>query len=600
MEDVLARYRNRLAVIYLRQSTEHQVVRNVGSRQYQEQQIEHARRLGWAENKLHVIRADLGRSGLTTDKRPGYLELQRLLREDKVGGIFVSEMSRGGRKEQPWFDLLDLLEEHDALLLVDGRVTNPHDSAQIFVRKIEAVTIARENRVRAETVHRGRLAKARGGAAVSAPPVGYLPDYETREGVPVKSGRWTKDPSHRDRIDAIFAAFREARSLPKAVRALRQQGIQVPSTRRSLVAPTVANVSRFIKHPAYCGSYIYGRKHWQRARAGQPVPPAHQLFRQHAELRDHHEPYITREEYEANQVILALNYNAPWRSTLGPGPALLPGRIRCAHHGAMAVAYSGTGIPTRWSFRCQGEALAGGPTCASAPGRLIEDCVVRMILETLRGPLVPEARQCWREREQEWKHSRGGLHREIERVERQVTLLKRRLLEPDEGRLAVRAMIEDEYEKCADALSSLKARAACEPSDPDPFTEESWNELVALASNIEAIWNAPTTESQDRQQVVRLLVSAVVLDHVDAGRIDCHIDWADGTAPTRIEILRPAHFHQLILERAEAGASVDQIVAELADLNARTQQNRPWSTETVQRTLWQLRNRPNRSSRRAR
>jgi DNA invertase Pin-like site-specific DNA recombinase len=171
-------------------------------------------------------------SGMRAD-RPGYLELLEFIRTGQVGALFISDVSRAGREERAWFDLLALLIEHDVLLIKNGVVTDPQDEAQAFVTKIEAVIVARENQLRLANVHRGRLAKARMGQAVSGPPTGFVSVYETRDGKPVKSGAWVQDPDLqvREAIKAVFDAFGEGRSLRKAVDLLNERGVKVPARR---------------------------------------------------------------------------------------------------------------------------------------------------------------------------------------------------------------------------------------------------------------------------------------------------------------------------------------------------------------------------------
>jgi DNA invertase Pin-like site-specific DNA recombinase len=228
--EIPPRHRARLAIVYVRQSTEAQVRQNEGSRQHQEGQRNHARRYGWPADQIRLIDVDLGRSGTTTD-RAGYRQVLELIRAGKVGGLFISAVSRAGRREQAWFDLLDLLQEHDVFLFVDGRLTDPNDPSQTLVTKMEAVIAVRENQLRLENMHKGRLARARAGKAVSPPPTGYVATYETRDGKPVRTGQWEKDtkPGVQAAIDVIFQTFREERSVPRTVRALRRKGIKVPT-----------------------------------------------------------------------------------------------------------------------------------------------------------------------------------------------------------------------------------------------------------------------------------------------------------------------------------------------------------------------------------
>jgi DNA invertase Pin-like site-specific DNA recombinase len=232
MQQVPARYLARLAIIYLRQSTQQQVRRNEGSRQYQEEQRDIALRYGWRPNMIRVISRDLGLSGMRAD-RPGYQEALGLMRTGEAGAFFISDVSRAGREERAWFDLLDLMIQHDVLLIKNGVLTDPNDESQAFVTKIEAVVVRRENQMRLANMHRGRLAKARMGKAVTAPPVGYLRVYETQDGKPVKTGAWRQDEdlAIREAIHAVFAAFQEGRSLRKAVNLLNERGVRMPARR---------------------------------------------------------------------------------------------------------------------------------------------------------------------------------------------------------------------------------------------------------------------------------------------------------------------------------------------------------------------------------
>jgi DNA invertase Pin-like site-specific DNA recombinase len=232
MREVPARYRKRLAIVYIRQSTERQVRFNEGSRRHQEGQVDHALRHGWRREDVVVIDRDLAQSGLNA-KRRGYRQMVEMIESDTVGAVFVSDVSRAGRDAQTWFTFLALLAVHDVLLFENGVPTDPNDDDQVFVKQIQALTVGRENKMRTTHLHRGRLAKARSGKAVSAPPAGYVPVLESRDGIPVKTGAWIKDPdlAVREAVEAVFRAFREGRSLSKATKLLRQWGVDLPARR---------------------------------------------------------------------------------------------------------------------------------------------------------------------------------------------------------------------------------------------------------------------------------------------------------------------------------------------------------------------------------
>jgi hypothetical protein len=106
-----------------------------------------------------------------------------------------------------------------------------------------------------------------------------------------------------------------------------------------------------------------------------------------------------------------------------------------------------------------------------------------------------------------------------------------------------------------------------------------------LCRDVRPIWQAVNTEDHHRKQLLRLLIEWVVIEMADAERIKLRIEWLDGAPATPIEIFRSPYFHRIIWDLHQSKQTVDQIVIALAEIGARTQQGRPWSKETVQRTI---------------
>src|SRR4051812_14183011 len=95
-EKVQGRHRDRLAVVYVRQSTLRQVEQNQESTRLQYALVERALRLGWARERVEVIDDDLGRSGASAANRPGF---QRLVAEVGLGhvGLVLGSRCRAWR-----------------------------------------------------------------------------------------------------------------------------------------------------------------------------------------------------------------------------------------------------------------------------------------------------------------------------------------------------------------------------------------------------------------------------------------------------------------------------------------------------------------------
>lgn len=522
----------------------------------------------------------------------GYSQMLEMIKGGSIGAVFISEVSRGGRNDQAWLAFLELLATHDVLLFENGVATDPNDDDQVFVKKIQALTVFRENKMRTVNLHRGRLAKARARMAVTAPPAGYVPQMETRDGIPVKTGAWIKDPDPavRGAVDAIFRAFRQARSLSRAVKLLNAWEVRVPARRGAcslrFSRPTVANLRRFINEAAYTGCYVYGREHWRRVQAGgEPVPP-HRPIGQFVEVRDHHDGYITYEEYLENLKILAMNRRQPRHYQLGPGPALLQGICRCGRHERiMSVHYQPTARGMRWGLRCIGDHLNGGKQCISVPASAIEEAVTQAVLDHLDVDVMHEAECLWKQRRRAWQREHASTSAELRKQTEKVDRLRRMIVEDEGSRPNVRDMLDDEYEQAARTLDAMRQRAAIRDEVLDPFCEARWQDLFRLCMDRVAIWNAPTTTDQDRKQLIRILVETLTLEHVDVELVRIRIEWCDGTPGISLEIRRTGYFHRMILEMHVAGKEVDEIVQALRQVGARTRQGREWCRATVAKTL---------------
>jgi hypothetical protein len=91
---IVGGHRDRLAVVYLRQSSMAQVREHTESTMRQYGLVEQAVRLGWARDAVVVIDTDLGVSGRWGVARAGFAELVARVCTGEVGAIFGLEISR--------------------------------------------------------------------------------------------------------------------------------------------------------------------------------------------------------------------------------------------------------------------------------------------------------------------------------------------------------------------------------------------------------------------------------------------------------------------------------------------------------------------------
>jgi DNA invertase Pin-like site-specific DNA recombinase len=124
-ELITARHLARRAVIYIRQSSPHQVLTNQESLRLQYALRSRALELGWRENDIQLIDADLGLTAATAQHREGFKELISLVTLNQVGIILSIDVTRLSRNCSDWYPLLDLCAYKDCLIADRDGVYDP-------------------------------------------------------------------------------------------------------------------------------------------------------------------------------------------------------------------------------------------------------------------------------------------------------------------------------------------------------------------------------------------------------------------------------------------------------------------------------------------
>ena len=127
-DKITERHLQKRAVVYVRQSTQQQVLENRESTARQYAMADRAAALGWPSAAIEVIDEDQGHSGSSAEGRSGFQRLLAEVSSDGVGLILGLEMSRLARSCKDWHALLELCAIYRTLLadadgLYDPRTT---------------------------------------------------------------------------------------------------------------------------------------------------------------------------------------------------------------------------------------------------------------------------------------------------------------------------------------------------------------------------------------------------------------------------------------------------------------------------------------------
>jgi DNA invertase Pin-like site-specific DNA recombinase len=577
---IQAHHRERLAVVYVRQSSPQQVLQHRESTalQYNLQRL--AVDWGWPRERVLVIDQDQGRSGSSAEGRLGFQQLLAEVSLDHVGLVLGIEMSRLARSCKDWHQLLELCALFGALLADQDGLYDPCDYNDRLLLGLKGTLSEAELHILRQRMNQGRLNKAKRGELFNHAPIGY---------VRAPSGELIMDADEQVQsvVRLVFEKFDELGSINAVLQYLARHEIRVGvrphkgSTRGRLEwrRPNRQTIANLLRHPIYAGAYAWGRRPTDPRRkvpgrpgTGRTVAPIEQWA---VLLPDRCPAYITWERYLANRQRMAANrarsdtWGAPRE-----GPSLLAGLVVCGQCGArMLVAYRGRTKGLR--YLCHRAHLDhGGAVCQSLAGGVLEACVTRQLLRTLEPAglelSLRAAADLERERSRLTQHWDRRLERaryEVQRAERQY-----QAVEP-ENRLVARELERRWEQTLLEERQIQEARDRFLREQPEGLVAKNREAIKALASDIPALWDSPTTTAADRQRIIRHVIEQVVVTAPqDTELVDVTIRWAGGFT-SHHELVRPvARYDQLhdyprlmgrILELRDAGWTSGRIAKQL-------------------------------------
>src|SRR2546422_22242 len=131
LQKITARHLSRQAMLYVRQSTLHQVLENTESTARQYGLRERAIALGWEASRIVVIDQDLGQSGASAVDRAGFQRLVAEVGLGHVGLVMGLEVSRLARSSLDWHHLLEICTMTGTLILDEDDANQDRKSTRL-------------------------------------------------------------------------------------------------------------------------------------------------------------------------------------------------------------------------------------------------------------------------------------------------------------------------------------------------------------------------------------------------------------------------------------------------------------------------------------
>jgi DNA invertase Pin-like site-specific DNA recombinase len=565
-------HRSKPAYIYLRQSTPSQVRHHQESTERQYALREKALELGWSESLIRTLDRDLGKTGTEMARREDFKTLVADVSMGQVGAVFALEVSRLARSNLDWHRLLELCALTETLVIDEDGCYDPADFNDGLLLGLKGAMAQAELHFLHARLQGGKLNKAKKGELRFPLPVGFRYDEESRIIL-------DPDEEVRGAVGLVFRLFRETGTAFAVMQRFAEGALRFP--KRSYGGAwdgkiiwgrlTHSRVLGMLKNPSYAGMYVFGRYRYRREinSEGGVQKRIHEVAMAdwRVILKEHHEGYITVEEFFKNQERLEKNRtNGEEMVLTGPareGLALLQGLLLCGNCGrALTVRYLGNGgiypcYQCNWLRR---EGLAT-KDCMSFRCDLLDATIVEEVLKALQPAELEIALAALQELESRDQTILRQWQMRLERAEYEAALAERRYQEVDPSQRLVASTLERRWNDSLLQLEDLKKQAAeFLHQEARVATPEQKAKVLALARDLPRVWHAPTTQAKDRKRMLRLLIKDITVEKPsDQKQILAHTRWQGG-ACTDIFVQLPPNR----ADRVRYPAAVVDRVRELA------------------------------------
>jgi len=331
-DKITPHHQTRKAMLYIRQSSAHQVQHNLESQRLQYAMRERLQQLGWRD--IEVVDDDLGRSAAGLVTRAGFARMVADVCLGQVGAVAAREVSRFARNSREWQQLVEVCRVVDTVLIDLDTVYSPRHSNDRLLLGLKGSLNEYELDLLRQRSVEARRAKARRGELLVSAAVGYL-----KTDAPYLE----KDPDRRvqEAISLVFRKFGELGTVRQTLWWFLERGLQLPvrpvSGEITWRRPSYGTLYRILSSPVYGGAYAYGRSertlHYEDGQpriASRRKPRAQWLVL----IPNAHEGYVSWEEFERIQHAMAGNVRGWGRlGAATRGPALLSGLLRCRRCG---------------------------------------------------------------------------------------------------------------------------------------------------------------------------------------------------------------------------------------------------------------------------
>jgi hypothetical protein len=345
-------------------------------------------------------------------------------------------------------------------------------------------------------------------------------------------------------IEAVFRKFGELGSARQTMLYFRDQNIWLPEVVRGTAGeeilwrvPGESRIHQILRNPCYAGALVYGRTGSRAVVGGQrpkqPVRGKRPMEQWRVLLRDHHEGYISWEQYLHHQRVLEANVARGDGSSPGAvrnGAALLAGLLRCARCGRMLfVAYHGVGgrVPR---YACRGgRTERGSAGCQSLGSLRVDRVVADLVLEAIQPATIDAAVQVAEHALHADQEKQQALEMALEKARYEARRAQRQFDAVDPDNRLVAGELEMRWNAALAHVAQLEASLEAQREQAQPLSESQKGRLRELAGDLRLVWHHPGAPVELKKRIVRTVIEEIVVNTDDQPpQHVLHVHWKGG------------------------------------------------------------------------
>lgn len=582
------------AIIYIRQSTLHQTLTNQESLKLQYALKQRAYELGWQENHIEIIDADLGLTGAEATQREGFKSLLTQVTLGEVGIILSFDVTRLSRNCSDWYPLLDICGYRHCLIADRDGIYDPGSiNGRLLLGLKGQLAEVELSTIRARLTA-GILNKAQRGELALSLPVGL-----TRNAL----DQVEKDPNRevQDSIQRVFDIFLRVKTIAQTLAYFNKHGLMMPRYDKFHQLywrkPTLATLSNVLKNPAYAGIFVYGKTRTSKVGLGASDKVTRKLPREQWKIviPEKYPAYISVELFEKIEAMLKQNYAEYTRNkTRGvprPGAALLQGIIFCGGCGhKMVVQYKGGNRYLCNHLRAQYRV----PVCQFLPADSIDKYVVQVFFEAL-SPIELNAYEfSLKNQDEENQSLLKAQQQKLERLRYQAKFTEAQFNKVDPENRLVAAELEKRWEYALHELSQAEKIMAQKITKKCSIeiSDEARGMFENIGKQLPALWDKPELTRKQQKAFLRCLIDKVVVHRKLRDALSIRIVWKGGDTTTANININVGSFKELssakelekkIIDLSQQGESDKSIAKQLTAQGYRSPMKSYVLPNTVQR-----------------